>query len=565
MIEALRKRLEEISKGAVTNFNSDMASAVINNTGDERPTTIEPDKIGLLRPSQAEAASKAVSSDIFYLWGPPGTGKTVTLSRISDLLFDAGKKILICSNTNQAVDQVLYKLCEQLKCKPQPTAMEAGQIVRIGKIGDDLIAYHAYVTLEGITERKSVDLKRRKEQLESEVERITAVAARAQRILDDFERLEAIVRSVEKNTRDTNDIKPRKSRCEGEIQALRQNIEDLRGQLKAFEHAWAIRRPFMRQPDAIHADIRNADSKLAQTAAEVVRLDAQIAAIQRGAPDLERAMIAGQAALTRVDRRAAEKEVFAADAKKVPLNQEIAGINAQLVDIQKSIIEQARIVGATVTRLYLSPKMFTNFDVVIIDEASMVLLPALYHAAGLAKEKVIVSGDIRQLPPIVPTDEEAILAELATDVFGHVGITKAVNSGAQPKRAVMLEQQSRMHEQICRMISGPMYKGRLRTISYHPGETIPPALFETTLTVVDTSTIIPFVNRDPVGSRYNLMHGLAVRNLVHHFQHAGYLTSDKRLGGLLPVCSAGQTSETSACRSPSWGPGGSRNRASLPG
>jgi len=121
--------------------------------------------------------------------------------------------------------------------------------------------------------------------------------------------LEAIVRSVEKNTRDTNDIKPRKSRCEGEIQALRQNIEDLRGQLKAFEHAWAIRRPFMRQPDAIHADIRNADSKLAQTAAEVVRLDAQIAAIQRGAPDLERAMIAGQAALTRVDRRAAEKEV----------------------------------------------------------------------------------------------------------------------------------------------------------------------------------------------------------------------------------------------------------------
>ena len=168
----------------------------------------------------------------------------------------------------------------------------------------------------------------------------------------------------------------------------------------------------MRQPDAIHADIRKADDKISQTAAEVAGLDAQIAAIQRAAPDLERAMIAGQAALARVDRRATEREVSAADAQKMPLNQEIAAINAQLADIQKSIIEQARIVGATVTRLYLSPKMFTNFDVVIIDEASMVLLPALFHAAGLAREKVIVSGDFRQLPPIVQTDEEAILAEL---------------------------------------------------------------------------------------------------------------------------------------------------------
>src|SRR4029077_4449648 len=144
--------------------------------------------------------------------------------------------------------------------------------------------------------------------------------------------------------------------------------------------------------------------------------------------------------------------------KMAPLNQEIAKIKAQLADIRKSIIEQARIVGATVTRLYLSPKMFTNFDIVIIDEASMVLLPALFHAAGLAKEKVIVSGDFRQLPPIVQTDEEAILAELGIDVFGRAEITKAVNSGARPKRTVMLEQQSRMHEQICKMISGPMYE-----------------------------------------------------------------------------------------------------------
>ncbi len=118
-------------------------------------------------------------------------------------------------------------------------------------------------------------------------------------------------------------------------------------------------------------------------------------------------------------------------------------------------------------------------------------------------------------------------------VAGCAGITKALDSGAWPKRTVMLKEQSRMHDQIWQMISGPMYRNQLRTIDYKPAENIPPAPFETTLTIIDTSTIIPFVNRDPIGSRYNLMHGLAVRNLVHHFQHDGYLTSDKRLG----VCS----------------------------
>ena len=50
--------------------------------------------------NRVEAVSAAIANDIFYLWGPPGTGKTFTLSKVSDLLFAARKKTLICSNTN---------------------------------------------------------------------------------------------------------------------------------------------------------------------------------------------------------------------------------------------------------------------------------------------------------------------------------------------------------------------------------------------------------------------------------------------------------------------------------
>jgi superfamily I DNA and/or RNA helicase len=229
----------------------------------------------------------------------------------------------------------------------------------------------------------------------------------------------------------------------------------------------------MRQPETIQAEILTADSKIGQASAAITPLDARIADILSEGAELERSLNTGRAALVGVNRQQLANELSDADEKKAPLNREIASINAQLADLRKLIIDSARIVGATVTRLYLSPKTFTNFDVVIIDEASMVLLPALFHA-GLAKEKVIISGDFRQLAPIVPTDEKAILAELGEDVFGRAGITKTVNSGVRPKRTVMLEQQSRMHEQICQMISRQMYEGRLQAIEYKPAEAIPP-------------------------------------------------------------------------------------------
>ena len=47
--------------------------------------------------------------------------------------------------------------------------------------------------------------------------------------------------------------------------------------------------------------------------------------------------------------------------------------------------KDARIVGATGTRTFLRPLEFAAFDVAIIDEASMILQPAVFHAAGLDK------------------------------------------------------------------------------------------------------------------------------------------------------------------------------------
>jgi hypothetical protein len=46
-------------------------------------------------------------------------------------------------------------------------------------------------------------------------------------------------------------------------------------------------------------------------------------------------------------------------------------------EIAKTVLTQARVVGATATKLFLSPQTFGSFSSVIIDEASMLIPPAL--------------------------------------------------------------------------------------------------------------------------------------------------------------------------------------------
>lgn len=89
---------------------------------------------GALNASQRAAVQLCSDSELAFLWGPPGTGKTATLTHVIEELLAQDRRILLASTTNAAIDQLLGKLAARPWFAP---AVEAGTLVRLGRSEED--------------------------------------------------------------------------------------------------------------------------------------------------------------------------------------------------------------------------------------------------------------------------------------------------------------------------------------------------------------------------------------------------------------------------------------------
>lgn len=89
-----------------------------------RPT--RPDS-GALNRAQQDALERMLGSDVQFVWGPPGTGKTKLLGHAVAEMADQGS-VLVASVTNGAVDLAALRVAEVLG----PGAVRANRIVRVG-------------------------------------------------------------------------------------------------------------------------------------------------------------------------------------------------------------------------------------------------------------------------------------------------------------------------------------------------------------------------------------------------------------------------------------------------
>ncbi|MEH7302170.1 AAA domain-containing protein [Neobacillus drentensis] len=117
---------------------------------------------------------------------------------------------------------------------------------------------------------------------------------------------------------------------------------------------------------------------------------------------------------------------------------------------QKEIefIKDAYVVGATLAKAASDSAIFEKeFDVVILDEASMAYVPQAAFAASLGK-RVIICGDFKQLPPIASSRDHLVSTWLKEDIFHRSGVVEWVNNGRIHPHLFLLKEQRRMHPDI---------------------------------------------------------------------------------------------------------------------
>lgn len=147
---------------------------------------------------------------------------------------------------------------------------------------------------------------------------------------------------------------------------------------------------------------------------------------------------------------------------------EIAEIEENLKKIEEIIISEAEIVATTLTRTYLRESIQSRrFDTVVLDEASMAPIPALWIAAGLADNNAVVVGDPKQLPPIVISEKDMAKKWLGRDIFEVAGLT---DYGFEVPHLSPLWMQYRMHPSISLVANDLIYENRLENGKIYVGD-----------------------------------------------------------------------------------------------
>ncbi|HKG58169.1 MAG TPA: AAA domain-containing protein [Pyrinomonadaceae bacterium] len=541
LVEMLREKLEEVEKGTA-HFNHQLAASVIGvalpECGIKEPA---PQVFSdcALNEIQMNAVRLAFGSNTCFIWGPPGTGKTTTLAHVVESHYRAGHSVLIVSNTNVAVDTALQRIAQRLETEPE---FHEGAVLRHGPLGKELEErYGERVNVDKIVERLSKDLDAQKQALQNELATKHLEAEPFKEALERFEELKRLNSEIQQREHASRSKQSHRQELQDKLRTGRIELNKLEVNLERAREFGSLRRFLTRlNPERLEAEIhaltranKNVESALAATSRQ---LDEQSVELER----LHRDLIATKAAVTGYSEAQAKSQLTTIETSIAQIKTKLRAIEDQLAALRQQVLNNCRILATTVYRTYLKGQVTRVFDVVIVDEASMLMLPMTFFAAGLASKAVVVAGDFRQLAPIVASDDPLVSEWLKKDAFEKTNIPREVKGHAAPKHLAVLSVQYRMHRDICDCVNALFYSDRpLETPKGIGSDAKYFPLGDSRLLFVNTTELNPWSAFKLGGySRYNLLHALLVRNLT--------VSLDEELIGPAGACKLGIISPFSA-------------------
>ncbi|KKK37743.1 DNA helicase [Mesobacillus campisalis] len=227
------------------------------------------------------------------------------------------------------------------------------------------------------------------------------------------------------------------------------------------------------------------------------------------------------------------------------LETRIARVLDKVRQREIEFLKEAYIIGTTLAKAASDSAIYEKeYDVVILDEASMAYVPQAGFATSLGK-RVIICGDFKQLPPIASSRDALVSKWLKEDVFHRAGIVDYVDEGKLHPQLFLLKEQRRMHPEISAFTNKYIYESlvsdhesvhtrRNRIASRQPFP-------ERASVLVDTShTGMHGISEATSNSRINLWQLLLSFQLIHESvlggsESIGYVTPYRAQANLMEM------------------------------
>jgi hypothetical protein len=534
LLEALRKRFEEVNNGQrtlATRLGQSLFGFAAANVGSDTSELNLPASVSSLNDEQLAAIRSACGSDIHFIWGPPGTGKTKTIGFLIAAFIRRNLRVLVASHTNVATD---YAITSAAKLLEDTEDYQSGKLVRFGNISPN-VSVPEMVIPEKIAERLGHDLKAQILRLQNELvpikEELTAlraVEALQTQMKEQGHMLEHLNANHRKCLQEHESSKSRANNLATQVQVIETKIAEA-------ESAGRFRR-FLRglDPVALQAQLLRTGTELNAVRASIAASTRKLAEFHsriEAAQRLERQIRQEQDALLfrfKLTLDAVSSRITRLAKQSDELSVKIRTIEAELDAIAAKILKEAKLVATSLTKATISKQIDGQlFDVLVVDEASMAPMPSLFYATGRASQKVIVVGDFRQLPPICVAESPIAQKWLARDIFEQAGIQRAVDEQKPEPRLTMLKRQYRMHPDISAISNSIIYGGQLHDslgkaelkslAAFHRQSPFAP----TPLVLYDVSATNPWSSKLEQGGRYNLYSAVLSAELAKRAALAG--------------------------------------------
>lgn len=351
-----------------------------------------------LNGAQQEALATALSHTVATIAGPSHAGKTLLLSRIAAASLAAGKRVLVLAPSNDAVDSILGTLAESAA----KNVYADGGMLRSGESPDPALQGAYPLLAPGRVE------SRLKAELEEE---LAALAVERATLTEQDQALSVLQKAVALARRAGRE----RDAVQAEVDALlgRQEVaatgppESLLGMhflKERWEHVWqrakrltgrstgGFRQTYREDPErqrqaayGLEQQLAEAQRRLAESQAAAQRLDASV----------RQQLAQFNFTIDGIDAAIAETK-----ARLRALEEEHGSHAVALNDVQRAARAQARLVAGTVAQALVGESFEPeSFDVVLVDDAHGVPLPHLFWAAGLARNRLVVTTEESALQP----------------------------------------------------------------------------------------------------------------------------------------------------------------------